>query len=111
MSDYTNGNLQEFFSSNSKIPAEEVIRALREKSMAMFSSSREQAKAGLAKVLDSWYTVVEFNSKELELLKILETYIRRGTLEPQQLARILGELDEYRSKVLSDAMASSQKGR
>jgi hypothetical protein len=100
-----NGMLSEFFNPNSPLPVEETLAKLREDSMDMFKLSMGQTKAGLDRVLNSYYVMLEFQSQELELLKTLETYIRRGKLEPDILNRIMGDLDLLRASVMEKAKA------
>lgn len=90
--------LKDFFLPTSQTPIEDTLEVLRQQMMAQGKAALDRGINGVASILNGVYTVLDYQGRELTLLKILEAYIRRGTLDDDKLAEIMGNLNKFREE-------------
>lgn len=93
----TREKLAMFFQTNSDLPVEETLELLRQQTVDVFKNSADQGIKGITFLFESYKQAIESQSVEMSLLKVMETYIRRGTMTNEKLEEILVKLDQARA--------------
>ena len=84
---------------NSPISPEESMLRAKTSSLSVLLNAVERGKAYQSGAFDSLYQALAFQAEELEVFRVLEIYIRRGTITDEKMVELMGRLVEGRDKL------------
>lgn len=83
----------------SQISPEVALADSRVSSLVVLQGAITIAKGYQSNLLDNLYQALVFQSEELEVYRVMEVYLRRGTIDKEKLDELLAKLEAGRKKL------------